>query len=160
MGPQNAKDFFKNIRTHAGAIDREERRQIEWISQGRYAILLAPSSGALAQLTERGVKVGVLPELKDYGSYLSASFGTAQLVNKAPHPNAAAVFINWLLTKDGQTIWSKTMDHVSRRVDVTTDHLPPYIVPRPGVKYRLSWLEEEQHRSDEEVQVIKETFGK
>ena len=51
------------------------------------------------------------------------------------------------------------MDHVSRRVDVPTDHLPPYIVPRQGVKYRLSWLEEEQYRSDEEVQAIKETFG-
>ena len=33
----------------------------------------------------------------------TVNFGTTLwLVNKAPHPNAAKVFINWVLTKDAQ----------------------------------------------------------
>jgi ABC-type Fe3+ transport system substrate-binding protein len=40
------------------------------------------------------------------------------LVANAPHPNAARLFINWLLTKEGQTIWSKELQTNSRRTDV------------------------------------------
>ena len=128
MGREKAKDYYRNIRANAALADRDQRRQIEWIAQGKYAFLLAPSDGTLGQLLGRGVKLGVLPEFKDYGTYVTASFGSAMLLNKNPHPNAAAVFLNWVLTKEGQTAWSKAMEHVSRRLDVPTDHLPPYII--------------------------------
>lgn len=67
-------------------------------------------------------------------AYRHERAGTAMLINKAPHPNAAGVFINWVLTKDGQTAWSKSRNQLSRRLDVPTDHLPPYIIPRTGGK--------------------------
>jgi len=124
----------------------------------------------LAQLLGRGLKLGVLPEFKD-GTYVTASFGSAMLLNQAPHPSAAAVFLNWVLTKQGQLAWSKAMDHVSRRMDVPTDHLPPYIVPppnarffsgepKPGDRYWLSYTEENVHRSAEETKILKELFGR
>ncbi|MDH3445479.1 MAG: extracellular solute-binding protein [Deltaproteobacteria bacterium] len=171
LGPEKATDYFRKIRAAAGVVDRDQRRQIEWISQGKYAFLLAPSDGTLGQLLKRGLKVGLLPELKDYGTYVSASFGSAMLVNKAPHPNAAAVFLNWVLGKDGQTAWSKAMDHPSKRTDVPTDHLSPYVVPpadgkyysgepKPGDRYWLSHSEENVHRSAEETKILKELFGR
>jgi iron(III) transport system substrate-binding protein len=40
------------------------------------------------------------------------------LFNRAPHPNAAKLFINWLLTKDGQTAWSSKNEINSARTDV------------------------------------------
>jgi len=63
------------------------------------------------------------------------------------------------------------MDHVSRRMDVSTDHLPPYIVPppganffsgtpKPGDRYWLSYTEENVQRSAEETQILKELFGR
>jgi hypothetical protein len=70
------------------------------------------------QLATRGLKFGVVSEFKDLGGYVSAAFGSAMLVNKAPHPNATTVFLNWFLTKEGQTVWSKGMGYVSRRLDV------------------------------------------
>jgi ABC-type Fe3+ transport system substrate-binding protein len=171
MGPEKATDYYRKIRANAAVADRDQRRQIEWVAQGKYAFLLAPSDGTLGQLLGRGVKVAVLPEFKDYGTYVTASFGSAMLLNKAPHPNAAAVFLNWVLGKEGQTAWSKAMDHVSRRLDVPTDHLPPYIVPPPGAKffsgepkpgyrYWLSYTEENVHRSAEETKILKELFGR
>jgi iron(III) transport system substrate-binding protein len=170
MGPEKAKEYYRKIRANAALADRDQRRQIEWVANGKYAFLLAPSDGTLAQLLGRGLKLGVLPEFKD-GTYVTASFGSAMLLNQAPHPSAAAVFLNWVLTKQGQTAWSKAMDHVSRRLDVPTDHLPPYIVPppnarffsgepKPGDRYWLSYTEENVHRSAEETKILKELFGR
>jgi ABC-type Fe3+ transport system substrate-binding protein len=160
LGPEKGTDYYRKIRAQAAVVDRDQRRQIEWVAQGKYPILLAHSDGVLAQLLESGLKVGVLPEFKDYGTYITASFGSANLINKGRHPNAAQVFMNWVLTKDGQTAWSKAMDHVSRRVDVSTAHLPPYVIPKPGVKYWISHHEKEVRRSPEEEKILKELFGR
>ncbi|HEX9661895.1 MAG TPA: extracellular solute-binding protein [Candidatus Binatia bacterium] len=171
LGPEKAKDYYRKIRANAAVVDRDQRRQIEWVAQGKYAFLLGPSDGTLGQLHMRGLKVGVLPELKDYGTYLNASFGSAMLLNRAPHPNAASVFLNWVLGKEGQTAWSKAMDHLSKRVDVPTDHLSPYIIPpvdakyfsgqpKPGHRYWISHSAENVQRTAEETKVLKELFGR
>ena len=160
LGPAKAAEYYRKIRSQAGAVDRDQRRQIEWIAQGKYAILLAPSDGVLQQMLTRGIKVGVIGEFKDHGAYLSASFGSVSLINRAPHPNAATVFTNWLLGKDGQTKWSHAMNHVSRRIDVPSDHVPSYAIPRPGVKYWSSDSEENVERSQEETKILNEIFGR
>ena len=158
LGSDKAKDFYRKLREHAGAVDRDQRRQIEWVAQGKYAILIGPSLGVLAQLVERGLKVAILQNWKDIGTHLGASFGTVVLMNKRPHPNAAVIFLNWLLMKEAQLAWSKAMDHVSLRLDVPTDHLPPYSVPKAGVKYWRSFSEEAQTRTPEEESILKELF--
>ena len=160
LGPQKATDYYKKLRENAAVVDRDQRRQIEWVAQGKYAILVAPSDGVMAQLLQRGVKFDVLEDFKDIGTYIGASFGTAMLINKAPHPNAATVFLNWLLTKDAQTLWSKAMNHVSRRLDVPTDHLFTYMVPKSGVKYWAGYSEKAQTRTPEEEKILKELFGR
>jgi iron(III) transport system substrate-binding protein len=160
LGPQKAPDFYRKLRAQAAVVDRDQRRQIEWVAQGKYAALLAASDGVMAQLLQRGLKFDVLDEYKDYGTYIGASFGTLMLINKAPHPNAATVFINWLLTKDAQTVWSKAMNHVSRRLDVPTDHLMSYTIPKPGVKYWIGYSEKAQTRTPEEEKILKELFAR
>jgi ABC-type Fe3+ transport system substrate-binding protein len=170
LGPEKATEYYRKIRDNAAVVDRDQRRQIEWVAQGKYAFLVAPSDGVMQQLLQRGLKFGVLPEFKE-GTYLTASFGSAMLINKAPHPNAATVFLNWVLGKDGQTAWSKAMGHTSRRLDVPKDHLPPYVIPKPGTKfytgspgpgerYWLSHSKENVKRTPEENKVLKEPFGR
>ena len=171
LGPEKAADYYRKIRAHAALVDRDQRRQIEWIAQGKYGFLLGPSDGVLAQLLQRGLKLGVLQEFADYGTYITASFGSAMLINKASHPNAATIFLNWVLGKEGQTAWSKAMTHVSRRLDVPTDHLSPYAIPaagakvftgspKPGDKYWLSHSEQNVTRTPEETKILKELFGR
>jgi iron(III) transport system substrate-binding protein len=49
------------------------------------------------------------------------------LINRAPHPNAAKVFINWYLSRQGQMIWQKVMNSKevepsdSMRIDIPKD---------------------------------------
>jgi ABC-type thiamine transport system substrate-binding protein len=64
LGPDRATDFMGKIRAQAGAVDRDQRRQIEWVAQGKYAWLLGPNSSMLYQLGRRGLKFGILPEFR------------------------------------------------------------------------------------------------
>jgi ABC-type Fe3+ transport system substrate-binding protein len=61
-------------------------------------------------------------------------------MNRAPHPNAAKVFVNWLLSREGQTLFQKVMSQPgdarnSRRIDVPKDHVPPDEQRRDGMSY-------------------------
>jgi ABC-type Fe3+ transport system substrate-binding protein len=62
------------------------------------------------------------------------------LMNRAPHPKAAKVFINWFLSREGQTLLQKTMSTAgdpknSRRIDIPKDHIPTAERRRDGMKY-------------------------
>lgn len=160
LGPDRATDYMRKIRAQAGAVDRDQRRQLEWVAQGKYAWLLAPNSSTLYQLAQRGLKFGILPEFKDYGTHIATGSGCIALLNRAPRPNAAVVFINWFLNRDGQTTWSKALDLQTRRVDVSLEHIPPYLRVKPGIKYWISYYEKDAVRSAPEEAVIKELFGR
>lgn len=59
------------------------------------------------------------------------------LVNNAPHPNAARVMLEWLLSKDGQQLIAQTSGRTSARTDVVNNpHLfnvkePYFVIPPP-----------------------------
>ncbi len=159
LGPEKTKDFYRKIRAQAAAVDRDQRRQIEWIAQGKYPLHFGPGT-IMQQLEKRGLKFGVVPYFKDYGAYLTPGFGSAMFVNRAPHPNAGKVFLSWLLTKEGQTAFSKGMGYVSRRLDVPTDHVPSYWVPKDGVKYWAGYYEEDATMSPEQITFLKSIFGR
>jgi len=77
-------------------------------------------------------------------------FGTLALLNRAPHPNAAKVFINWLLSRRGQLSLQKTQAGAespadSLRVDIPKDDVPLLNRRLEGIKYldtgRPEWIE-------------------
>jgi iron(III) transport system substrate-binding protein len=159
LGPEKTKDFYQKLRAQAGAIDRDQRRQIEWVAQGKYPLNFAPGT-VMYQLEKRGLKFGVIPHFKDYGAYLTPGFGSAMLINHAAHPNAAKVFLNWLLGKEGQTAFSRGMGYVSRRLDVPSDHVPSYWIPKPDVKYWAGYYEEDAKMSPEQANFLKSIYGR
>ena len=160
LGADKATDYFRKLRAQAGAIDRDQRRQVEWVAQGKYAWLFGPNNAMLYQLAQRGLKFGVLPEFKDYGTHIGTGSGCLALMNRAPHQNAALVFLNWFLNKEGQTVWSRALSLQSRRADVPVDYIPPYLIVKPGARYWASYFEKDAQRSPQEEAVIKELFGR
>jgi iron(III) transport system substrate-binding protein len=160
LGPDKATDYFRKIRAQAGAVDRDQRRQIEWVVRGKYAWLLAPNSNTLYQLAQRGLKFGILPEFKDYGTHIGTGSGCIALMDRAPHRNAALVYINWFLNREGQIVWSKALNLQTRRLDVPLEHIPPYLIVKPGSRYWPSYYEKDALRSPREEAVIIELFGR
>jgi len=66
------------------------------------------------------------------------------LINKAPNPNAARVFINWFLSQSGQTVWQNVMNTKvqepsdSMRVDIPKDKVAVPARREEGQKYRVT----------------------
>jgi ABC-type Fe3+ transport system substrate-binding protein len=61
-------------------------------------------------------------------------------MNQAPHPNAARLFVNWLLSREGQLSFQKVMNSAdllveSMRVDIAKDAIPAPQRRVAGVKY-------------------------
>jgi len=64
--------------------------------------------------------------------------GTLGIPTHAPHPNAAKVFVNWLLSREGQIALQKLGRpdaHNSRRIDIPKDDVDPYNRLEEGKKY-------------------------
>ena len=84
------------------------------------------------------------------GSSLATYNGTISYLNRAPHPNAAKLAINWLLSKEGQSTWldsnAKTAgQYDSLRADITKDKVSELGRRVKGGKYlwlKTEWIEE------------------
>ena len=60
----------------------------------------------------------------DAPSVLTGSWGLVCLMNKAPHSNAAKLFINWLAGPQAEEVFAKSTQSLSLRTDVPSDGLP------------------------------------
>ena len=75
------------------------------------------------------------------GASIGSGFGTVSYLNRAPHPNAARVFVNWLLSREGQTAWQKHTGRNSLRTDIRKDNIPADAIPTEGGNYFLRTME-------------------
>jgi iron(III) transport system substrate-binding protein len=160
LGPEKAAEYIAALRAQAGAVDRDRRRMVEWVARGRYSVLVNPDNSVLQQMMMEGLPVEPLPYFKDYGTYVSPAFGSIGLIDRAPNPNAAKVFVNWILSREGQTALSKAANITSRRLDVPRDHLPPGQAPQPGVRYTYNYYEAQTQVPPELDALFKEVFGR
>ena len=151
-------DYMRALVKQEPAITRDQRLQAESLARGKYAIAI----GAQPDILESFIKVGspVKTLVPEEGTWLGGGPGLFCYFDRAPHPNATKIFINWLLSKEGQTLYSKTVGAESARLDVPTDHLSKDDLREPGVKYFVS--EEEEFlvkKTEYEKKWAKEIFG-
>ena len=102
------------------------------LGQGRFPVGIGLSDSLIEERTKRGVPIAILePRQLKEGTPITPASGALSLVNRAPHPNAAKLYINWLLSKEAQTVLAQATGYISNRVDVPTDHAPPWKIPQP-----------------------------
>jgi iron(III) transport system substrate-binding protein len=154
------KEYLRQLFAQQVAFSRDERQIVDWVIRGHHAVALGPSERIVTEFRNKGVPVHTLgaPDLRE-GSYLTAAASIVGVTNRAPHPNAARVYLNWLLSREGQADWAKATGFASRRTDVPTDHLPDYAIPRPGVRYLELWKEEYNALKDEIVDLGRAAAG-
>jgi iron(III) transport system substrate-binding protein len=149
-------DYMRALVKQAPVILKDERQLVEWLAHGKYPVLVAGHGESLTHFIKEGAPIAIV-EAKDSRT-LGPSSGIVSLMNKAPHANAAKLFLNWILTKEGQTILSTTIGLPSRRVDVSTSHLLKATVPQPGQTY-IEYTEESTKGAKEAEKLTKEIFG-
>jgi len=118
---------------------RDARQIVDWLGSGRYAISLftTPSRADLNVAKDQGLPVDWLgPKSLKEGTGTSTSNGNVGLINHAPHPSAAKVAINWLLTREGQILYQKAQyGSDSLRVDIPKNQVAGYARRQEGVHY-------------------------
>ena len=135
LGPEFMKKFFGGMDiTYA----KNFRQMTDWLAQGKFAICMGCKDSMRAKNQGLPVDDFDTNNWKE-GSSFSAGGGSMSLMNQAPHPNAAKVFINWFLSRKGQIALQKLGDvddpANSRRIDIPKDNIPPDNRLQPGVKY-------------------------
>jgi iron(III) transport system substrate-binding protein len=114
-------------------IFRDDRQELDVLAQGRYAICLGCSSGAATPLIAKGLPLAMVkPQQMREGTYLASGSGNVAMFQPAPHPNAAKVYVNWLLGKDGQERIARALGYPSARLDVANDWVEAWQLPQAG----------------------------
>lgn len=150
-------DFIRELAKQEPFITRDHRLQIEWLAHGKYPVAVSPDSPTLAEFVRQ--KAPVTDFIPIEGTYLTSGYGVVVLLDRAPHPNAAKVFLNWLLGKDGGLVFSKATNAQSGRVDVSIDHLDLLKVRQPGRKYVEAYSEEYTLQEPQHMEIAKQIFG-
>lgn len=150
-------DFMRQLAKQEPLISRERRLSVEWLARGKYAVMIAPDPTTTTEFINVGATIDTL-EMQE-GTYLTSGGGGIALLDKAPHPNAANVFINWLLTKEGQSLFSQSYGKQSARLDVTAQGLRPNEIRDPRAKYYRSDTEEEVIKIRELSKMAREIFA-
>ncbi len=136
LGPPYIKRLYSEMDvTMTGDI----RQAIDWLATGKFTLCIPCRNVARGKHQGLPVEEFEPYDLKE-GISISSAYGQVVLINRAPHPNAAKVFINWLLSREGQLAFQKVMSlpedpKDSRRVDIPKDHVPPAERRKDGMKY-------------------------
>ena len=133
FGTQFVVDLYKGQQT---VLIADQRQVAEGVARGTYPIGLGPVQADVEQFRKASLPIArEFP--KDGPGSLVGGFSAVKIPTGTPHPNAAAVFVNWYLSKNGQTAYSQSMLEPSMRKDVSTDGIPPYVLPNPNVQYDI-----------------------
>ena len=137
------EEFLKTaFRQQSIVYTRDGRQLVEWVVQGRHPIGVGLQKEILDEFQKQGVGKNVLP-LADRHYPLSSlipGFGALAVMARAPRPNAARVYVNWLLSAEGQRSWASATTRNTRRLDVPPGD--PDRQPQAGHRYVNTMTEE------------------
>jgi iron(III) transport system substrate-binding protein len=135
MGPEFVRKLFAETDI---TLFRDRRQGLDWLATGKFPICFWCEG--VDKANTQGLPVDTFGRMKE-GAGLSAGQATLTYVNQAPHPNAAKVFINWFLSRDGQLNFQKALGKAdegspdSLRIDIAKDDVDPKSRRIDGVKY-------------------------
>ena len=142
LGPEFIKRLFDEMDV---TVSQDRRQSSDWLAAGKFPICV--DCGDTDRARKQGLPVDEFPHasLKEASYEVSTSGNSGiALINKAPNPNAAKVFVNWFLSRAGQTVWQATMNGKvqepsdSMRLDISKDKVSAPARREEGKKYRVT----------------------
>lgn len=130
------EDFIKKLYIDQKPVRTRERRQMtDWLARGTQPICLSCREDDVRPLQKEGFKLLEIFALEDMPASINGSPWMLTLANKAPHPKAAQVFANWILSREGLETYARGFGSATLRADINEAYLNPGNIPKPGVKY-------------------------
>jgi iron(III) transport system substrate-binding protein len=148
--PDLGPEYLRRLHAETDmAIVRSNEQLLDWLSAGKYAFGIGARQVDMAMMQGLPLNQFLPGSLKE-GSSVTAYNGTLSLFNRAPHPSAAKVAVNWLLSREGQTTW---LDHNQKtgglydslREDISKEKVSDQARRVKGAKFlwlKAEWIEE------------------
>lgn len=119
------KEFLQKLASQDLLISRDGKQLADALAKGTVAVNLGQSQRFLDPYIKAGIPIKPLLNIKE-GLGGSNGFGTVAIMKNAPNSNAAKVYINWLLSQEGQDLYSRALTQGTRRLDVDTKWLAKF----------------------------------
>jgi iron(III) transport system substrate-binding protein len=140
LGPDFVRRFYTETEI---TLFRDRRQGTNWLATGKFPLCFLCRD--IEKVKEQGLPVDVIPAdwIKEGGTLGGGSASNLALINRAPHPNAAKVFINWYLSRQGQMVWQNVMNKKeteatdSMRIDIPKEDVLPDGRRVEGKKYNV-----------------------
>jgi hypothetical protein len=101
----------------------------DWLARGTQPICLNCREDDVRPLVKEGFKILEIFELSGVPGTFNRSPWLLSVANRAPHPKAAQVFANWILSKEGLEIYARGYGSATLRTDINESYLIPEIFP-------------------------------
>ncbi len=146
LGPEFLRRFHADTDM---AIVRSNEQLLDWLSAGKYSFGIGARQVDTAMVQGLPLNQFLPGSLKE-GSSVTAYNGTLSFFNRAPHPHAAQVAVNWLLSREGQTAWLDSNQKTgglydSLREDISKEKVSDQARRVKGAKFlwlKPEWIEE------------------
>lgn len=135
--PELGPNFIRKLLGETDIVfSSNERQMMDWVASGKHSIYVMAKDEDIDLATKQGLSIGTLESQKETPE-LGTGSGHISYFKNALHPNAARVYINWFLSREGQTAWQKYTGGNSFRADIPKEMLPKGSAqaPREGQKY-------------------------
>jgi iron(III) transport system substrate-binding protein len=145
------EEFLKKLAGQKLVLGRDQRILAESVAKGKLTLVMGLTYYTFAPFVKAGLPVHPLPTPKE-GVYISGGSGHLIVLKNAPHPNAAKVFVNWFLGKEGQDLFSRAMGQGTRRLDVETKWLSEVGVTAAKDVYSPEEYAKRENNSEEKIE--------
>jgi iron(III) transport system substrate-binding protein len=133
---QLGDDFAKRLYvTQKAMIGRDRRQLTDWLARGTYPIAFGAQSSDVDRMRKEGFPLKEVYGFGDMPPALTGSPWLLTLMNKPPHPHAARLFVNWIVSKEGLEIYSRAEGRATLRTDTDESFIPPEQVLKSGINY-------------------------
>jgi ABC-type Fe3+ transport system substrate-binding protein len=141
--PELGAEFIRRLYGEMDVtLSQEIRQATDWLAHGKFAICFFCSE--ILKVKAQGLPVDEFrtAQWKESRVISAGNMGSIALPTQPPHPNAAKVFVNWLLSREGQVTLQRAANtpynsEESLRSDVPKDVVRSEVRRVDGVKYLL-----------------------
>lgn len=137
-------------------ITKDNRLQVEGTARGKWAIAIGPTVALVSEFIKAGAPIK-WARMKEGGA-LAPTASILGMVDKAANPSAAVVMINWLLSAEGQAIFSSAFGQPPSRSGVAAEGIDPGRIALPGEKTYLADEDFTNFNKDIAVKIAREVF--
>ena len=140
LGPEFLRRFYTETEI---TFFRDRRQGTNWLATGKFP--LCHLCRDIDKAAQQGLPVTSISadRLKEGATIGGGASSVLTLINRAPHPNAAKLFINWYLSRAGQSVWQHVMNvkeveaSDSMRIDISKDDVLVDGKRTPGKQYEV-----------------------